>query len=227
MAEAQKSKWTRPILLIALAAPIALFFFLYFGAEQEFERVPYQYDLSGGDTVYTTLPAFSMLRANGDSITDADLHGQITLMSFFAVDDDADLKTTVLIGNLQRSFDNVDWEMDPPFLFVSVNTGDSLSAVKAFRSEIDADPDQWWLLHGDQAEVLSIAAESFGLTEFVGKQPSFKPFTAQQVALIDMDGRVRKIYVATDLQEERNIQEDLIALLRLDYPEEIERMQKD
>ncbi len=226
MVEAQKSKWTRPILLMALLIPIGLFFLLYLGAEQEFERVPYQYDISGGDTVYTTLPAFSMLRANGDSITDADLRGHITLMSFFAVDDDADLKTTVLMGNLQRSYDNVDWEMDPPFLFVSVNTGDSLAAVQAFRSEIDADPDQWWLLHGSQAEVLRVAAQAFGLTEFGGKQPGFEPFTAQQVALIDMEGRIRKIYVATDLQEERNIQEDLIALLRLDYPEEIARMRQ-
>ena len=228
MAESEKSKWTRPILLIALAVPLSLFFFLYYGAEQRFEHVPFQYeDIPDGDTVYHTLPAFSMVRVNGDTITDEDLRGRITLMSFFSVDDDADLKTTVLLGNLQRSYDNVDWDMDPPFLFISVNTGDSSAAVRAFRDEIEADPSRWWMLYGPQTDVLKLGAESFYLDAFVGKAPGFEPFTAQQVALIDKAGRVRKYYTATDLQEERNIQEDLIALLRLDYPEEIERMQKN
>jgi cytochrome oxidase Cu insertion factor (SCO1/SenC/PrrC family) len=224
MAEVETSRWTRYILLITLAVPLGLFFVLYLGAEQKFEEVPYAF--SEGDTVSHVLPAFQLVRGNGDTVTHEDFLGHITLLTFFSTDDDAELKTTVLLGNLQRSYDNVEWDMVPPFQFVSINTGDSLAAVQAFAAEMDIDPAHWWVLHGDQAAVLDIAQVAFGMPEFANKQPGFKPFTAQTAALIDKEGRVRKYYVATDLQEERNIQEDLIALLRLQYPEDIERMKQ-
>jgi len=114
MTEKEKSSWTRPILLIALLLPISLFMFIYLGGEQNFAGVPYQYDIRGEDTVYHTLPVFTFVRPNGDTVTRADFEGKITLLSFFAVNDDSLSKTTVLFGNLQRTYDNVDWEMDPP-----------------------------------------------------------------------------------------------------------------
>ena len=69
-------------------------------------------------------------------------------MSFFSVDDDSLSKTTVLFGNLMRTYDNIDWEDDPRFLFVSVNTGD-FGCCKGVCCWAESDPAHWWFLSGD------------------------------------------------------------------------------
>jgi len=227
MAEPGKSPWTRWILLITLLLPLGFYFFLYTGTQQKFEHVPYSYKIKSGDTVFHRLPAFDLVRTDQQSITDQDVESYISIICFFAVGDDADKKTTVLFGNLQRIYDNVDWEMNPPFRFVAINTGDSASLAAAFEAkrtrETKVEPEKWWTLTGEQADVAAIG-KSMGLEDFAYKDSVYRPFTSQVAALVDKEGRVRKLYVATDLQEERKIQEDLITLLRLDYPEEIKRM---
>lgn len=229
MAEQERSSLTRPILLIALVLPLALLAFIYLGTKQEFEGVPIQYDIQDGDTVVHTLPVFSFVNTKGETITQDDLQGKIVLMSFFSVDGDSlsQTKTKVLFGNLMRTYENVDWEKDPPFLFVSVNTGDSLAVVRAFAARQESEPEHWWFLGGNQEDVIRLGGKGLRLPEFTHATPGFQPFTSQRAALIDMEGRVRKYYVATDLQEERGIQEDLITLLRIDYPEEINRMRAE
>lgn len=227
MSEKEGSRFTRPILLIALLLPLGLLTFIYLGTTQEFDRVPYEYDIIDGDTVYHTLPVFSLINTEGDTVTQADLKGKIVLLSFFAVGDDSLSKTTVLFGNLMRTYENIEWDMEPPFQFVSISTGDSLGVVRAFAQGQASDPAHWWFWTGEQAEVLKISGRALAFPELEKEEPGFDPFTSQRVALIDKEGRVRRYYVATDLQEERDIQEDLITLLRIDYPEDIEQMNAD
>ncbi len=227
MAEQARSPLTRPILLIALLLPLGLLALLYLGGEQKFDRVPFAYDIQNGDTVFHTLPVFSFTRPNGTEVSEKDFQGKITLLTFFAVGDDYQSKTTVLFGNLMRTYENVDWEMAPPFQFASINTGDSLAAIQAFQAGMEADPENWWLLYHDSQEmVLKVGRDALDIPELKGKSDGFRPVTSQVAVLIDREGRVRKYYYATDLQEERKIQEDLITLLRVDYPEEIKRMRQ-
>ena len=226
MSEQERSRWTRPILLVALLLPLGLLTFIYLGTTQEFEGVPYEYDLVDGDTVYHTLPVFSLVNTQGDTVTQEDLLGKIVLLSFFAVGDDSLSKTTVLFGNLMRTYENIEWEREPPFQFVSIATGDSVGAVRAFAQGQESDPTHWRFWTGKQEQVLEIAKQARGFAELASKQPGFEPFTSQRAALIDKEGRVRRYYMATDLQEERDIQEDLITLLRIDYPEDIKKMQE-
>ena len=230
MAEPGKSPWTRWILLITLLLPLGIYFFLYTGTTQKFEHVPYAYSVESGDTVFHRLPTFDLVRTDQQAISEEDLGPYISIITFFAVGDDADKKTTVLFGNLQRIYDNIDWEMNPPFRFVSINTGDSAALAAAFESrrvrETEVDPQHWWTLSGEQQMVATIGKALY-VPGFEAKDSVFTPFTSQVAALVDKSGKVRKLYVATDLQEERKIQEDLITLLRLDYPEDIKRMRAE
>ncbi|RMG74999.1 MAG: hypothetical protein D6722_01660 [Bacteroidetes bacterium] len=219
----ERSPWTRLILVLILFIPVALLILFYKGVDHRFDRVPFQYDIvENGDTAFHALPDFAFIDLQGDSVHRADLANTILFLSFFAVEDDGLDRTTVLMGNLQRIFDNIEWELDPPVRFVSINTGDSLAAIQAFAEARAHDAEHWWLLSGNPADADRIGGTSLNFPEFARWEAGNPAFTSQTVALIDKSGRVRKYYVATDLQEERKMQEDLITLLRLDYPEDLE-----
>lgn len=219
----ERSPWTRPILVLVLFVPLVLLIFFYRGVEHRFDRVPYVYDIvANGDTAFHALPDFAFVDLQGDSVGRADLEGYILFLSFFAVEDDGLARTTVLMGNLQRIFDNVEWELDPPIRFVSINTGDSLAAIQAFAAARDHDAAHWWLLSGNPADAARLGGEALNFPEFSRWQAGYPAFTSQTVALVDKSGRVRRYFIATDLQEERKMQEDLVTLLRLDYPEDLE-----
>lgn len=224
---ADRSPWTRPILVLVLFVPMLLLFLFYRGVDHQFDRVPYQFDLvEEGDTVYHTLPDFSLLDLKGDTLGREALQGYVTFLSFFAVEDDDLARTTVLMGNLQRIFDNVEWALDPPIRFVSINTGDSLPAIRAFAEARTHDLTHWPLWGGNAADAARIGGRALNFPEFSRWQAGYPAFTSQTVALIDKSGRVRQYYIATDLQEERKMQEDLVTLLRLDYPEDLKVMRE-
>jgi hypothetical protein len=227
---ANRPRWVTPILLLVLLAlPLSLFLLINFGAEQQFDRVPTEYDIVNGDTVVHTLPIFSLRTLDGDTLTQADFLGKITFFDFFAlgVDDSfTRVQTLVLHGNLKRTYDNVEWQLDPPIQFVSINTGNSLEAVKAYAAEREVDPTYWPVLVGDSADIMALAKATFHLPAFNGRTAADLPFTAQTIAMVDKVGTIRKYYVATNLIEERKIQEDLITLLRLEYPEDLKKIRQ-
>lgn len=219
----EKGRSVRWILLVVLALPATIFAFLYLFTEQEFDRVPYQYDLvDNGDTVFHRIPDVVFTKLDGDTIRTADLAGKIVLIDFFTVREDSQKLTTVLHGNLNRTYKNVAWDEDPPFLFLSVSTGDNREELQAYQdSRPEADPAFWPVVTTSQEDLFTLG-DAFQIPSFGRRQPGGIPFTAQTAALIDKKGFVRKYYVATDLQEERKLQEDLITLLRLEYPEDLE-----
>lgn len=205
-----------PLILIGVfGIPLLTYLFLFVGTEQQFNRVPYQYDIGAdGDTLWHTLPDFSLVDVEGNTVTREDLVGNICITGFISPDGE-DIKTVALIGNLRRSYDNIDWDKNPDIRFIFISTSDSLPALQAYADSVDLDPRYWMFLSGDDDEVNRVA-QSFHIEEFENRSDS-KPFTSQTVILTDKTGKARKYYIGTDLSEERKIQEDLIALMRLDY----------
>ena len=211
-----KRSITGPLILIGVfGIPLLTYLFLFVGTEQQFNRVPYQYDIStNGDTLWHTLPDFSLVNTAGETITHKDLKGNICIAGFISPDGE-DIKTLALIGNLRRSYDNIDWDKNPDIRFVFLSTSDSLPALQSYADSVNLDPKYWMFLSGDRKEVNRIA-RAFHIPDFENRTDG-KPFTSQTVILTDKTGRARKYYIGTDLSEERKIQEDLIALMRLDY----------
>lgn len=220
----EKGKSFTGIVLFALfVLPMLIYFFFYFGTEQRFQRVPYQYDIvENGDTVFHELPIFALVNLDGDTLRKEDLLGNITLIDFFTTVDDSFKLTTVLHGNLTRTFKNINWEQNPSIRYLSINTGDPIDEVQAYANQReDIDPERWWITTGSPEEIEKLASQTFNLPEFARRIPSDPPITSQTVALVDKTGKVRKYYIATDLVQERKIAEDLIALFRMEYQEEL------
>lgn len=222
---AKSNTLTKVIIFITFIVPGLIFAFLYLGTEQVFEDFPYEYHLiQEGDTVFHTYPSFSFQDLDGNVLGPDELKKHICIVSFFSVHDDSMKRTTVLNGNLRRVYDNIEWEKDPPFRFIAVNMGDSLSDILAYEKKLEVDRQHWTIVRGSQEDIYRLATQGFVIDDFVRKRPGDAPFTGQTIAFVDKEGFVRRYFVATDLGQERKMQEDLIAILRLVYPEEIERM---
>lgn len=222
---ANSSKLTKLIIFITFVIPPLIFAFFYLGTNQVFEEFSYEYHLiDKGDTVFHTYPSFAFQDLEGNPVGPEELKGKVCLVSFFTVHDDSFKRTTVLNGNLRRVYDNIEWEKDPPFRFISINMGDSLPDILRYEAEMGVDKKNWTILRGSQEDIYRLAMQGFVMDEFATKRPGDEPFTAQTIAMVDKEGFVRRYFVATDLGQERKLQEDLIAILRLVYPEDITRM---
>ena len=219
MGQGRSAVW---ILLIVLLVPLMVFGFMYMFTEQNFERLPYQYDLvEHGDTVFHRVPDVVFATLEGDTLSPDDLKGSLVFMDFYTVREDSQKLTTVLHGNLKRTYDNVMWEREPPIRFVSVNTGDHPEEIEAHRASLEAEAPGWLFVTVSENDLIKLG-DAFQLPAFGKYSPGSAPFTEQLVAFIDKEGFVRKYFIGTDLAEERKMQEDIISILRMEYPEDLD-----
>lgn len=215
----RSSAW---ILLLVLALPLCIFAFMYLLTNQNFDHVPYQYDLvENGDTVFHRIPDVVFTDLDGKTFTSQDLRGNILYMDFFTVRQDSQKLTSVLHGNLQRTYKNVMWDREPPLRFISVNTGDDLDEIRAHQLSLEAEAPGWTFVTVSQEDLFRLG-DAFQIPAFGKRAPGGTPFTAQTVVFIDKEGMVRQYFIGTDLQQERKMQEDMITLFRLEYPEDLE-----
>lgn len=192
---------------------------MYTSSTPVYKEPPKALTIEGGDTTYHYLPDFTLLNLEGDTLTKQDMLGKVLIVSFFEVEDDSMDRTTVLHGNLKRIYDNIDWDEKPNLRFLTINTGDPLSAIEAYTAKQEVDPSYWITAYGPGEDIKAFG-KAFRLAEFEHWQPGDAPKTIQWIALVDKEGQVRSYYLGTDLAEERRIQEDYIALIRLIYPED-------
>jgi len=227
-----KNLQARVAILVIMAIPLLLIAYFYLFTEPVYETIPYQYTIEeDGDTLFHELPPFSLVNQHGDTIGLDDVKGKILFIDFFSVkknDDDVQIMSgnkeiplrTVLHGNLARIHEKIDWEKKPEILFLSINTGDPSEEVDAYVESYQWPENDWWVLRGNLEDVYRIGRDAFKLEEFEGKTPESAPFTVNYVSLLDKEVKVRGYYIATDLQQERELLQDYVALLRFDYPEE-------
>ncbi|NOK86073.1 MAG: hypothetical protein GFH27_549397n21 [Chloroflexi bacterium AL-W] len=216
------------ILLLVLAFPLVMFFFLYYFTEQNFDSVPFQYDLvENGDTVYHRMPdGILFTDLEGNQFLSEDLAGNLVFVDFFTVREDSQKLTTVLHGNLERTYRNVLWERDPAIRFLSVSTGDDPEELRAHAEALGAVSPGWRMVTVSQEDLYRMG-EAFQIPAFGRRKAGDPAFTSQTVTYLDKSGRVRNYYTGTDLQEERKIQEDIVTLFRLEYPDDLAAMRED
>lgn len=214
----------RILLLVVFLSPLLFYLAMIRLSRPVFSQFPFAYSLSPqGDTLYHQLPAFALQDLRGGLLTDSSLRGTVTYLAFYSVRDT--VGSIVLMGNLRRFYDNIDWEAYDRVRFVLVNTGDSLSRYLPLAGRNAADPAYWIYASGDPETVRSLAGDALHLPEFQGKTASDLPVFSSQVALVDKAGRVRKYYTGTDLGQIRKMEEDFRSLLLLEYPDDIKDKQ--
>ncbi len=205
--------------------PLILVAFLYLFSKPVYHSVPYVYEtMANGDSTIRSLPeSFTLYDLDSNEWSSESLKGHMLLINFFSARDDSGSKRTVLHGNLKRIYDNVKWENNPKLRFLSISTGDSLADLKAYEPQMEGVDARFWpILHGDKETVYNFAANALGNKRMMREGKDFTGFTDFYVSLVDKEGKLRANFVGTNLQEERKLQETLVALWRLEYEDEID-----
>ena len=174
------------------------------------------------DTVWHTIPDFSLTNQLGHQVSWADLQGKVVVADFFFTRCPTicpqlthnmkrmqqGITTAQRVGSQQADFVH--------FLSFSVDPErDSVAALKAWADRFEIDPQNWWLLTGPKKEIydLSIDHMKLGLVDGQGIDTSF--FHTDFMVLIDKNRNIRGYYHGLDSAEIGRLSRDIV-LLRLE-----------
>jgi len=224
------------ILIVIVAFPLGLYFFVKFFSTAHFERMPFQYSISAsGDTIYHTMPELEFTDQNGHAFNSRQMLGDVYVVSFFDGSEEAhipikeDRLNPILLDNLKKIYDNA--EDAPMVKLLTISTSpdtDSTEVLTSWSEFYGGDTDKWIFATTSIENVWKLGLETFSLKEFMERNRNRKPFTARAIALIDKSGQVRKYYEGTnDFSIEKQLFEDMRALLTIEYNEDFAKLKKN
>lgn len=155
---------------------------------------------------------FNLVNHLGDTVTLADVQGQILVVDFFFTR--CATICPLMTKNLQRIHDRLGPDAPVQLMSHSVTpVADSVSVLAAYADKYGADPDLWWFLTGEKSEIYTLARKSYFscLDEGDG---GFQDFVhTENIVLVDDQGRLRGFYDGTDSKAMSQLFSDLEFLL--------------
>ena len=155
---------------------------------------------------------FHLVNHLGDTVTLADVQGQILVVDFFFTR--CATICPLMTKNLQRIQDRLGPDAPVQLMSHSVTpVADSVSVLSAYADKHGADPDLWWFLTGEKSEIYTLARKSYFscLDEGDG---GFQDFVhTENIVLVDDQGRLRGFYDGTDSKAMSQLFSDLEFLL--------------
>ena len=155
---------------------------------------------------------FNLVNHLGDTVTLADVQGQILVVDFFFTR--CATICPLMTKNLQRIHDRLGPDAPVQLMSHSVTpVADSVSVLAAYADKHGADPDLWWFLTGEKSEIYTLARKSYFscLDEGDG---GFQDFVhTENIVLVDDQGRLRGFYDGTDSKAMSQLFSDLGFLL--------------
>ena len=155
---------------------------------------------------------FNLVNHLGDTVTLADVQGQILVVDFFFTR--CATICPLMTKNLQRIHDRLGPDAPVQLMSHSVTpVADSVSVLASYADKHGADPDLWWFLTGEKSEIYTLARKSYFscLDEGDG---GFQDFVhTENIVLVDDQGRLRGFYDGTDSKAMSQLFSDLEFLL--------------
>ena len=198
---------------------VAVAYFLYFKPEEDLPIYqPYQLnpalvDASAMRVEDHRVLDFELVNHLGDTVTLADVQGQILVVDFFF--SRCATICPLMTQNLQRIHDRLDPQMPIRILSHSVTPkADSVSVLNRYAKKHGANPDLWWFLTGEKKEIYKLARQSYFscLDEGDG---GFQDFVhTENIVLVDDEGRLRGFYDGTDSKSMSLLFRDLQFLIK-------------
>ena len=155
---------------------------------------------------------FNLVNHLGDTVTLADVQGQILVVDFFFTR--CATICPLMSKNLQRIHDRLGPDAPVQLMSHSVTpVADSVFVLAAYADKHGADPDLWWFMTGEKSEIYTLARKSYFscLDEGDG---GFQDFVhTENIVLVDDQGRLRGFYDGTDTKAMSQLFSDLEFLL--------------
>ena len=203
---------------VIFSTSVAVAYFMYFKPEEDLpiyqpsELNPALVDASAMRTEDHRVLDFELVNHLGDTVTLADVQGQILVVDFFF--SRCATICPLMTKNLQRIHDRLEPTMPVRILSHSVTPqADSVSVLHRYAEKHGANPDLWWFLTGEKMEIYRLARKSYFscLDEGDG---GFQDFVhTENIVLVDDKGRLRGFYDGTDSDSMSHLFNDLGLLL--------------
>lgn len=159
------------------------------------------------DTVFQTIPDFTLTDQNGQAFSAKSLQGKIYVASFFFT-----RCTTIcpkITTQLSRVQDTFYQDPDVQLLSISVDPKfDEPEKLATYAKRFDANKEQWHFLTGEKKVIYPLALKGFHVpladaSEYDAaiKNPDETFIHSERLILIDKEGIIRGFYDGTDKKE--------------------------
>ncbi len=204
------------ILLLLLTFPSVLYVILTTG-RTNFIHLQYYGEKkladNGKDTIYHTIPAFSLINQDGDSVTSSSMDGKIYVASYFYSDCNSVVcqKVTTELLRVQEKFMYTCQNVKILSHTLRPQT-DSVPTLKSFSKLVHADTKMWNFVTGDANQLSALATNGY-LMHASKVLSSTDSLHLERLVLIDKQKRIRGFYDASNIKEVNNLLDDLKVLL--------------
>lgn len=170
---------------------------------------------AAGDSVYHSIPDFSFVNQDGDTLTQQDVAGKIYVADFFfsTCPTICPLMKTQMLRIHEKYKDNDSLVI----LSHSINPRyDTPEVLKLYKEKLGVTSSQWQFLTGAQTDVYKLAQNSY-LTSALEDSSAVEEggfIHSGAFVLIDKDRHIRAIYDGTKEKEVDKLMADIDRLLR-------------
>lgn len=205
------------ILVSILLLPSLLYLFLHSG-ENNFRRLPYYGPKTvdeNGDTLYHSIPDFSLFNQNGQKIQLKDLKGNIVVADFFfATCPTICPKMATHMLEVQKHFyDRNDFAL----VSYTVNPEhDTVEVLRAYADKVHARDSVWNFLTGPKEEIYNLAFKGYFVNALPDEIAPGGFLHSQLLILLDKQGHIRGYFDGTSTAEVN----DLFDAIEILYKEE-------
>ena len=161
-----------------------------------------------------TIPAFSFLNQNGETITEKNVEGKIYVANFFFTSCGSICPRMIAdFAILQKAFANDDEVM---LLSHTVNPEiDNVAKLKKYAGQKNINAPKWQLLTGSKTALYTVAKKEYFAGDSIGYYGDLNEFLhTEKVYLVDKHRRIRGVYNGTLPVEMNRIIEDIATLKR-------------
>ena len=164
--------------------------------------------------VQSTVRPFGFVNQDGQQISEKDVFGKVYLAEFFFTT----CKSICPIMNTNLKLVHEKFRNEPNFVILSHTCDpatDSVGRIKQYADSLQVDTKKWWFLTGRKDSLYTAARMSYLLDDPQNNGGNIDEqfLHTQFIALVDKNGKVRKIYDGLKKEELAEIDRDVPKLL--------------
>jgi len=164
------------------------------------------------DTLYATVPPFSFINQEGDTVTQALVQHKIYVADFFFVS--CPTICPIMKREMLRVYQAFKGDTSLYLLSHTIDPQhDTIALLKQFATDLGVEGQQWQFLTGEREKIYEMAEKGYYATALPDSTEPGGFVHSGGFILVDRQGRVRGIYDGTDAQKVDELIAD-IALLK-------------
>ncbi|MBL7887979.1 MAG: SCO family protein [Bacteroidia bacterium] len=207
------------VALLVLALAVFIYAFFFHDTKKPIRYLPIfgekSYESKNGktDTIFHTIPGFSFIDQDGNTVTEKNFENAVYVTDFFFTT--CHSICPIMSTQMERVTRKFQGNAEVKFLSHTVDPEiDTVEQLKRYAIKHNADSKQWMMVTGEKAKLYEIARQGYLLDAQEGNGGPDDFIHTQNFALIDKEKRIRGYYDGTDSLEIDQLMKDIDLLLK-------------